>query len=110
MGGESSVITKVRNDVFGSFIINQLNNYNVNTEGIICCYQSYRNIIIFIVREASVAEYITYDDDCAETHIQVSDIDYGQIDKYDILHFSSRALVTPIKNTLDELIKYAKKA
>ena len=107
LGGKSSVITKLRDDVIGRFIVKQLKNYNVNTDAIICSDIPYRNIVNFIIRGSNEAEYITYDLDCAEIHLKTSEINYDYLDKYDVLHFGSRAFVTPTKNILDALIKQA---
>ena len=108
MGGRSSVITKVRNDVIGKYIVRQLKEYGVNTDQVLLSNDYYRTTVNFIVRSSDEVEYITYDNDCVENHIEKHDVDYDCLDYYDIFHFGSRAAVTPTCVVLNELIVQAR--
>lgn len=109
MGGNASIITKVKDDCVGRFILRELSNYGVDTNMISIDRECDGvNAIDIINRLDNNVEYMLYNSNCIETMINRHEICFDNMKSYDIFHFGSNPIVSGTKPILDECIKHAK--
>ncbi|TDX16051.1 MULTISPECIES: carbohydrate kinase family protein [Petrotoga] len=106
-GFKSAVISRLGRDPFGDFILEQLNNYNVDVRGI-SQDERFHTDIVYVLKSKSSPEF--YPLRSASLNLDIAETYFDIVKKANIFHFSSWALSSDknLKNTL-RLLKVAKK-
>ncbi|MCD6195682.1 MAG: carbohydrate kinase [Staphylothermus sp.] len=108
LGHKSGMIGAVGNDPFGKFLIETLKNYGVDYRFV--KIKNIRTTLAFVtLSEEGEREFFFYRKpwvETADTQLETSDIDLGEISKSKVLHFTGFALsYPPIRNTILETIR-----
>lgn len=108
LGGQSSFIGKVGNDIFGKYLIDILNKNKVNTSNIILD-NNYNTTLAFVQLNNGDRDFSFYRNPGADTMLEISEINFESIKNSKIFHFGSLSLTDePSKTTTLKVLDYAK--
>jgi fructokinase len=97
-GGESSIITKLGNDAFGDFLVEQLKNAGVKTDKILRTAEANTGLAFVSLKEDGERDFSFYRKPSADLLFNDSEIHSDWFDTGDVLHFCSVDLVeSPMK-------------
>lgn len=109
LGIKSGFIGKVGKDMFGKYLKNILNNYKVNTDGLII--DNNHSTTLAFVKNNSDGErdFVFYRKSSADQNLSYSDINLKLIDNCKALHFGALSLTAePTKTATISAVEYAK--
>jgi len=108
LGGNASVITKLGEDAFGDFLLDQLVRYGVNTAKISRTKDANTGLAFVSLREDGERDFSFYRNPSADLLLKDTEIDENWFSQGDILHFCSVDLVeSPMKQAHIKAIQSA---
>ncbi|XOQ14303.1 MAG: PfkB domain-containing protein [Shouchella clausii] len=108
LGGNASVITKLGEDAFGDFLLDQLVQYGVNTAKISRTKDANTGLAFVSLREDGERDFSFYRNPSADLLLKDTEIDENWFSQGDILHFCSVDLVeSPMKQAHIKAIQSA---
>lgn len=109
LGLESAVVSKVGNDTFGKFAVNELKTKGVHTEGI-CFSNQYKTALSLVhLDETGDRSFEFYRNPSADMTISDDDIDYSLIGQSKAFHFGSISMTNePARGATLKAVEYAK--
>jgi fructokinase len=108
-GGNSSIITKLGNDAFGDFLLEQLQQAGVNTDKILRTSEANTGLAFVSLRSDGERDFSFYRNPSADLLLQHNEIEESWFNNGDILHFCSVDLVeSPMKQAHVKAIRSAK--
>ena len=109
LGGKSKLFTKLGNDPFGHYIVEELSNLNVDTSDILYDDQSDTSLAFVTLDKDGNRDFKFYRRSAADLQLCVDDIPRDIMENVKVLHFGSVDLVeSPMKEVHNYLIKLAK--
>ena len=109
LGGKSKIFTKLGNDPFGHYIVDELAKLNVDTSEVLFDDQSDTSLAFVTLDKNGNRDFKFYRRSAADLKLCVDDIPRNIMDNVKVLHFGSVDLVeSPMKHVHDYLIKLAK--
>lgn len=97
-GGEASIITKLGNDAFGDFLVDQLKSAGVHTEKVLRTSEANTGLAFVSLKADGERDFSFYRKPSADLLFNDSEIDPEWFSKGDLLHFCSVDLVeSPMK-------------
>jgi fructokinase len=109
-GIKSNFVGKVGDDYFGRFLCDSLEEYDVNTKGLVFDKERRTTMNFHAKPDANSIQYLFYRNPGADTNLKTSDVDFDEIKTAKVLHFDSLCLTdNPTHDTIIEIIKVAKK-
>ena len=109
LGGNSIVLTKLGNDSFGDYIVDTLNECNINTEYIKRTDEFDTSLAFVSLTNDGDREFKFYRKTAADLQYSEDDIPENILENTGIIHFCSVDLVeSPMKNAHKKLIRMAK--
>ena len=93
LGGKSAFISKVGDDGFGRFIVNTLNEYNVDTSKVFYTKDRFTGIIYVAIAEDGNREFCGMRQNSADLFLNADEIQSSWFSRGDYLHFCSVSLV-----------------
>ncbi len=110
LGGTASLITKVGQDAFGDFLLEQLEEIGVRTDKIIRTKEANTGLAFVSLREDGERDFSFYRNPSADLLLEDTEIDGDWFQRGDILHFGSVDLVeSPMKGAHVKAIQAAKR-
>uniref|UniRef100_UPI0001849D31 Uncharacterized sugar kinase PH1459 n=1 Tax=Pyrococcus horikoshii TaxID=53953 RepID=UPI0001849D31 len=107
LGVKSSLISKVGNDPFGEYLIEELSKENVDTRGIVKDEKKHTGIVFVQLKGASPS-FLLYDD-VAYFNMTLNDINWDIVEEAKIVNFGSVILArNPSRETVMKVIKKIK--
>jgi fructokinase len=108
LGTNSAFIGKVGNDIFGTFLIDELGKIGVDTTGIVRD-KTRPTPLAFIRTEAGKREYFFMRQNTADMHLKYEEVRTMLIDNAKILHFGALLLHSePSRSAVANAIEHAK--
>lgn len=108
LGGESLVLTKLGNDAFGDFIIDELNKAKVNTSFIKRTAEANTALAFVSLSKDGQRDFSFYRNPSADMLLNQNEIPNEIFQIGDVLHFCSVDLIeSPMKYAHDKAIEYA---
>jgi fructokinase len=108
LGGSSMVLTKVGEDAFGSFLIDTLSSYHVNTDYIRRTEKANTALAFVTLDKNGERKFFFYRSPSADMLLSPEEIPAEVFKKDDILHFCSVDLVDyPVRKAHVQALKYA---
>lgn len=108
-GGTASLITKIGQDAFGDFLLEQLAESGVNTDKIVRTKEANTGLAFVSLREDGERDFSFYRNPSADLLLEESEINADWFQQSDILHFCSVDLVeSPMKYAHLKAIEAAK--
>ncbi|MBS6444665.1 MAG: carbohydrate kinase [Ruminococcus sp.] len=109
LGGSSKIITKLGTDAFGDYIIDTLNNVNVDTSCILRTDKANTCLAFVSLKDDGNRDFSFYRNPSADMLLDKNELQSSWFDDIGVLHFCSVALVeSPMKYAHIEAIKIAK--
>jgi len=97
-GGAASLITKLGEDAFGDFLLEQMTEFGVRTDKIVRTKEANTGLAFVSLRENGERDFSFYRSPSADLLLKESEIDADWFQQGDFLHFCSVDLVeSPIK-------------
>ncbi|MFC3212405.1 carbohydrate kinase family protein [Planomicrobium okeanokoites] len=97
-GGTASLITKLGEDAFGAFLLEQMTEFGVRTDKIVRTKEANTGLAFVSLRENGERDFSFYRNPSADLLLKESEIDEDWFQQGDFLHFCSVDLVeSPIK-------------
>lgn len=110
LGGTASLITKVGQDAFGDFLLEQLEEIGVRTDKILRTKEANTGLAFVSLREDGERDFSFYRNPSADLLLKASEVNAGWFGQGDVLHFGSVDLVdSPMKKAHVKAIGAAKK-
>lgn len=106
LGAQSKLVGRVGDDVFGEFVLKELNKYGVDTRDVVTSEGGKTGVTVALIRGAE-RSFITYRGENAA--FSRRDIGIGKIDA-DLVHIPSFFLLEKLRPSYVELAKAAKKS
>jgi fructokinase len=108
LGLDSGFAGKVGCDSFGHFLKSTLSNCGVRTEAL--TFDAAATTLAFVhLAESGERSFSFYRNPGADTRLCVSDIDYSELDRCDVLHFGSLLFTAePARSAMTAMLDYAK--
>lgn len=108
-GCKTAFIGKVGKDSFGRLLIDSLNKYGINTDGIVEDEKVFTTLAFVTLDEFGEREFSFARKPGADTRLRVDEIDLSILDNTKIFHFGSLSLTDePSRETTRQLVRYAK--
>lgn len=108
-GGNASLITKLGEDAFGDFLLEQLKKSGVSTDKVLRTKQANTGLAFVSLRENGERDFSFYRNPSADLLLADSEINADWFNQGDILHFCSVDLVeSPMKQAHIKAIQSAK--
>ena len=108
-GGNASLITKLGEDAFGDFLLEQLKTYGVQTDKILRTTEANTGLAFVSLRENGERDFSFYRNPSADLLLTESEVEDKWFEPGDILHFCSVDLVeSPMKGAHRKAIQSAK--
>jgi fructokinase len=108
LGTPSAFIGKVGNDIFGTYLINELGKAGVDTSGIVRD-KSHPTPLAFIKTEAGRREYSFMRQNTADMNLKYDEVALRLIDNAKILHFGALLLAEePSRSAVANTVEHAK--
>lgn len=108
LGEEAIMLTQLGEDAFGDYIIDTLNNVNVNTTYIKRTKEAHTGLAFVSLKEDGNRDFLFYRNPSADMLLNENDIPKNIFEKGDILHFCSVDLVdAPVRKAHDKAISIA---
>lgn len=109
LGGNAKIVTKLGNDAFGDFIIDTLEDINVDTSCILRTDMANTCLAFVSLKEDGDRDFSFYRNPSADMLLDVNEINPDWFNNIGILHFCSVALVeSPMKYSHIKAIEIAK--
>lgn len=109
LGGSSKIITKLGTDAFGDYIIDTLNNVNVDTSCILRTNKANTCLAFVSLKDDGNRDFSFYRNPSADMLLDKTELQSSWFDDIGVLHFCSVALVeSPMKYAHIEAINIAK--
>lgn len=109
LGGQSKFIGKVGQDSFGEYLVDVLNEENVNTEDVLFTSEANTALAFVSLEESGERDFSFYRKPSADMLLSEDEIKSDIFNKGDILHFCSVDLIeAPVKYAHLKAIEYAK--
>ena len=110
LGGKTGIIVKLKDDIIGNYIIQQLEMYGVETGAIIhCSDENLVNVLNVVDRSNMSSRFITYSANCANDTLHIDEINFSLLSQFDVFHFGSHSLTLRSVDTLNSCLSYAKR-
>ncbi|OCA82244.1 fructokinase [Bacillus sp. FJAT-27225] len=94
LGGASSFIGKVGNDVLGQYLFETLTGYGVNTESIKLTEEARTGLTFVTLEPSGERDFSFYINPSADRFLREEELDYRLFEKNKILHFGSISLIS----------------
>ncbi|WP_010285511.1 carbohydrate kinase family protein [Bacillus timonensis] len=108
-GGRASMITKLGNDPFGDFLLEQLENVGVLTDKVFRSTEANTGLAFVSLQDNGERDFTFYRNPSADLLLTEGEIDEKWFSEGDILHFCSVDLVeSPMKQAHVKAIEFAK--
>lgn len=109
LGGEASFVGSVGEDLFGDYLIQVLNSYNVHTEYIQKTTKAKTQVVFVNNDEFGERSFIFYNDKGADQFLNENQISECMFDSKYIFHFGSISLIQePTKSAVKKAVEWAK--
>lgn len=95
LGGDSAMVSKVGQDTFGTFLIDMLKHYKVNTDNVWRCDKGNTALAFVNLDADGERSFDFYVDNAAHKHIGQNDLASLPCDQSTILHFCSGSIAGP---------------
>lgn len=110
LGGKTSFITKVGNDVFGRFLLKTFHQYQIDTSHVILSDEYPTTLAFVALDEAGDREFSFYRNQTADVMVNRSEVDVDVLRQTRVFHFGSLSLTSPVaRDTTFYLLELAKK-
>lgn len=110
MGRKTSFIGKVGNDQFGVFLDNTLNNYNVDTNGLVISTDVNTTLAFVHLNEHGDRSFTFYRNPGADATLSEDEIQFELIKKAKIFHFGSLSMTNEvIRQATMKAVEYARR-
>lgn len=111
LGGKTSFITKVGNDVFGRFLLKTFHQYAIDTSHVILSNEYPTTLAFVALDEAGDREFSFYRNQTADVMVNRSEVDIEVLKNTRVFHFGSLSLTSSVaRDTTFYLLELAKKA
>ncbi|WP_422123574.1 carbohydrate kinase family protein [Planococcus sp. X10-3] len=108
-GGTASLITKIGEDAFGDFLLEQLTKSGVRTDKIVRTKEANTGLAFVSLRESGERDFSFYRNPSADLLLEDAEVDPDWFHQGDFLHFCSVDLVeSPMKHAHVKAIEAAK--
>ena len=108
-GGKAAMITKLGNDAFGDFLLEQLQQAGVNTEYVLRTSEANTGLAFVSLRADGERDFSFYRKPSADLLLHENEVEEQWFNEGDILHFCSVDLVeSPMKQAHIKAIRQAK--
>jgi fructokinase len=109
LGGSTAFIGKVGDDMFGHYLSDTLQKYNIDTAGLKFCSGTKTTLAFVQLDRCGDRSFSFYRNPGADTMLQPSDINYDLIRNSRVFHFGSLSLTDePAKSATLAALKFAK--
>lgn len=106
LGLQSAIITNVGRDGFGHFLVDQLMEYGVSTDGV-RMDPDHKTTLITVLKSRTSPDFIAFRD--ADRHIRIAEKERALLSQAKIVHFSTFAFTEePARSALLEAMRFAK--
>lgn len=108
LGCSSSFVGKVGRDMFGDFLKETLDKYNVNTEYMVFS-KEYKTTLAFVSLHHGERSFCFYREPGADVMIESREVNMKVLEECDLFHFGSVSMThNPSRTTTFELVRLAK--
>lgn len=109
MGTQTAFIGKVGADAFGLQLKETLEEKAIDVSGLVMSEKVPTTLAFVHLTDKGDRSFSFYRDGCADVMLETSDVNFGQIDHVDLVHFGSLSFTNePSKSTVLEILRYAK--
>jgi fructokinase len=109
LGGKTAFIGKVGKDIFGDYLAETLNRYDIDVSGLISSSEANTTLAFVQLNEAGDRSFSFYRNPGADTMLNSSELKLGIIGDSKVFHFGSLSLTSePAKSATVAALNYAK--
>ncbi|ALC88549.1 fructokinase [Bacillus sp. FJAT-18017] len=109
LGGASTFLGKVGNDVLGHFLFETLTEYGVNTESVLFTEEARTGVTFVTLEPSGERDFSFYINPSADRLLKEEELDPKLFEKNKILHFGSMSLISePARSATLKAIEMAK--
>lgn len=108
-GGETALLSKVGDDIFGKMLIGTLKKSGINTNGIVCTKDVFTTLAFVTLDEAGNREFTFSRKPGADTRLEFEELNLSLIDNATAFHFGTLSLTDePARKATYKSVEYAK--